>query len=162
MGQRAREVEDTGFQNPTRPRRAQGSPARPSPRRDSTHSTDARPEPPGGAQVKPISVNFPTRLSAQILELQTCPSPASGSHPLTYPFPLLKNSEEPRPSKQPAQHREGWAPGLPAGTTPPPHPAPPPDGNVRCAPPPAKNPAQSAPRFSRFPETRNPLTQTRL
>lgn len=75
MGQRAREVEDTSFQNLTRPRRAQGSTARPSPRWDSIHSKDARPEPPGGVQVKPISVNSPTRLSAQITRAPNVPFP---------------------------------------------------------------------------------------
>lgn len=90
-------------------------PRPPSP--DSINSKDAHTEPPGCVQVKPISVNFPTRLSAQITRAPNVPfpgiwfpfpppSPSLGAPP----FPLLKNSEDPRPRKKPAQRGAEWAP----------------------------------------------------
>lgn len=58
------------------------------------------------------------------------PIPPTRPFPLHSPFPLLKNSEDPGLRKKPAPHGAEWAPGLPAGKRPPPHP----DVNVRCSP----------------------------
>lgn len=80
-------MEDTSFQNPTRARRA-GSPARPSPLRDSIRSKDARPEPPGGVQVKTNFGEFPPLSSSgAITRAPNVPSPASVWFPSPPPTP---------------------------------------------------------------------------
>lgn len=118
----------------TPPGLAQGSPAR-LPRRDSIRSKDARPEPPGGVQVKPISVNSPTQLSAQITRAPNVPFRHLFPSP-TYPFPLRKNEKSlDRASSPPSTGRDGLSD---SELEPPPRPpsalGQPPDGNARWRP----------------------------
>ena len=106
---------------PTRAHAGRPSPPLPSPRPDSIHSKDAHPAPLGCVQVKPISVNFPTRLSAQITRAPNAPVPG-----IWFPFPPPTPSPRAPPSYslkiqksldrggKPAQHRAERAPGLPA------------------------------------------------
>lgn len=96
----------------------------PSPPPDSINSKDAHTEPLGCVQVKPISVNFPTRLSAQITRAPNVPFPG-----IWFPFPPPTPSLGAPPSHslkiQKILDQERSPPskgrnGLPAGKRPPP------------------------------------------
>ncbi|XP_061032945.1 basic proline-rich protein-like [Eubalaena glacialis] len=82
---------------------------RPSPRPDSIHSKDAHPAPLGCVQVKPISVNFPTRLSAQITRAPNARASTEEESP-----PSTGRNGRPDSRLQPPPRN--------------------PDGSVRCAP----------------------------
>lgn len=128
---------------------------------DSINSKDAHSEPPGGVQVKPISVNFPTRRSAQIARAPNVPFPG-----IWFPFPPPTLSLGAPPSHslkiQKIRGRARSPPsegrnGLPAGRPPPP----------RCKCPlrprlPPRIRLKSTPRRPPSPRTRNPPAQTRL
>lgn len=85
-------------------------------------------------QVKPISVNSPTQLSAQITRAPNVPFPG-----IWFPIPppptpshsVKIQKRASTESKQPAQHGAGWASPDSELEPPPPALGQPPDGNVR-------------------------------